>query len=190
MPERQRSSEWTHTLIAGAGLTASTAVVAMAARAPLTSTTRVSAASAHTPIAAVVILLLGCGVVALGGLIMVTWPGRRRRSDEEPVSEPPQLHWAWKLAALLFTFALGMALVAAVVFGLGGAQNGAPFGTAAPAHRPPGAPVPAPAGAPSFEIPSWLPWVILAIVLTAVIAVAAWLLHRRVPPPSDERSDQ
>jgi hypothetical protein len=114
MPERQRSSEWTHTLIAGAGLTASTAVVAMAARAPLTSTTRVSAASAHTPIAAVVILLLGCGVVALGGLIMVTWPGRRRRSDEEPVSEPPQLHWAWKLAALLFTFALGMALVAAV----------------------------------------------------------------------------
>jgi hypothetical protein len=190
MPDRQRSSKWTHALTAGAGLTALTAVVAMAARAPLTSSTRVNATSAQTPIAAVVILLLGCGVVSLGGLIMVMWPGRRRRSDEEPVSEPPQLHWAWKLATVLLTFALGAALVAAVVFGLGEAQHSAPLQRAAPAHPSSGVSVPARGGAPSFEIPSWLPWVILAIVLTAVIAVAAWLLQQRVQPTSDERSDQ
>jgi hypothetical protein len=190
MPKRQRSSEWTHALTVGAGLTALTAVVAMAARAPLTSSTRVDAASARAPVTAVVMLLLGFGVVTLGGLVMVMWPGRRRRSDEEPVLEPPQLHWAWKLAAVVFTFALGAALVAAVVFGLGGVQRAARLGTVAPARPSSGVRLIARGSAQSFEIPSWLPWVILAIVLTAVIAVAAWLLQQRVQPTSDERSDQ
>jgi hypothetical protein len=190
MPDRQRSSEWVRSLTIGVGLTASTAVVAMAARAPLTSSTLVNATSARTPITAVFMLLLGFGVVALGGLIVVIWPGRRRRSDQEPVSEPPRLHWAGKLAAVLFTFALGAALIAAVVLGLGRAGHTEQLGRTAPAPPLPGLSAAAKGSAQSFEIPSWLPWVILAIVLTAGIAMAAWLLRRRLRPIRDERADE
>jgi NADH:ubiquinone oxidoreductase subunit 5 (subunit L)/multisubunit Na+/H+ antiporter MnhA subunit len=179
-----------HVLTVGVGLTASTAVVAMAARAPLSSSTPVNAASARTPITAVFMLVVGFGAVALGGLMVVMWPGRRRRSDEEPepVPEPPQLHWAWKVAAVLFPFVLGAALLAAVVFGLGRTRGAAPLSGAGRARPSLGGLVAARGGAQTFQIPSWLPWAVLAIVLTAVIGVAAWLLLRRAQLTTYERS--
>jgi hypothetical protein len=162
----------------GVTLTAMTTVIEMAARGPLSSSTPVNADSARTPTTAVFMLLVGFGAVAVGALIVVLWPERRRRSDEEPVAEPPQLHWAWKVAAVLCPFGLGAALVAAVLVGLGGSRHARRLGATGLAHSLAGLTAGARGGSQSFELPSWLPWAVLGILFTTVIAVAA-LLRRR-----------
>lgn len=193
MAERQISNRWTQAAAVGLGLTASMALVAMAARAPLGRSTPINAASARTPVTAVFVLLVGCGVIALGGLLVVLWPGRRRRAEDEPepFPEPVPVHWAWKLAAVLLPFALGAVLVAAVVVGLGGARHAAPLGGLAPGRPSSGRAIAVRGGGRGFAVPSWLPWTILAIVVAAAIAAAAWLLLlRRARTAIDERPDR
>ena len=57
------------------GLALAVAVVAMAARAPLSAPTPVNARSAQAPTTALFMVLLGTGVVMLGALVLVVWPG-------------------------------------------------------------------------------------------------------------------
>ncbi|MGI8506049.1 MAG: DUF4129 domain-containing protein [Solirubrobacteraceae bacterium] len=169
-------------------MTGLTAVIAMAARAPLAPSTPVNAASARAPVTALAVLLVGAGVVALGGLAIVMWPARRRRGDDEPepVAERLQVHWIWKLLAILLTFALGAALVAAAVLGAKAVHRAPQLGVGGGGGlaRPPAAPG-APRGAESgFVVPSWLPWTVLAIVVLA-IGVGIGLLLRWLRPAVD-----
>lgn len=162
----------------------------MAARGPLSRSTPVDAASARAPVTALFMLTAGAGIVALGGLVMVIWPGRRRREDDEPAPEPVPLplHWIWKLLAMLLPLALGAALVAAAVLGartvqhaprLGGGGLARPL-TVRAAPRGPGS---------AFVVPSWLPWTVLAIVVVA-IAAGIVLLLRWLRPPVDRTSER
>jgi hypothetical protein len=169
-------------------LTGLSAVIALAARAPLSHLTAIDARSAATPVTALWLLAIGAGIVGLTGLVVLVWPGRRRPGDDEPgfESQEPQIHWLGKLAAIALPFALGAALLAAVVVGL---QTGG-RAVVSPAGRPPVArlTVPPPtlgnagAGRHGFTVPAWLPWTVLGIVV-ATLAVGAILVWRwwRVP---------
>ena len=182
MLKRQTSSRWTRAVVATVALTAAVAVVAMAGRAPLSGSTPVNASSASAPVAALFVLFLGAGVVALGAIAIVAWPARRRKKDDEPEFEPAplQVHWIWKLLAILLPFALGAVLVAAAVLGAktvdhaprpgGSGSLGRPLiNRTAPERR-----------SSVFVLPSWLPWTLLAIAVVAIGAGAFLLLRRRV----------
>jgi Domain of unknown function (DUF4129) len=187
----RRPIPWAGALVTFVGLTAAIAVAAMAARAPLADSTPTNAASAGAPVTALFILLVGAGIVAVGFLAMLLWPGRRRKHDDElePIGEPLQVHWLWKVLACLVPLVLGAALVAAAVIGartrhpvprlvLGG--SGARLPTSS--HG-------ASAGASGFVLASWLPWTVLGILVLA-IATGVILVLRRRPPiaaaPSQE----
>lgn len=162
------------------GLTGLSAVIAMVARAPLSRPTPIDARSTAAPVAALFLLVIGAGVLGLTALVVALWPGRRHRVEEEPglVYEGPQIHWVWKLVAILLPFALGAALIAAVVVGVTTA-NGT---SAVPGGGPAPTPVPrstsalrASAPANGFTLPMWLPWTILGIVVLAA-AAGVWLV--------------
>jgi len=160
-------------------------VVAIASRAPVSASTPVDARALQAPTVAVFMLIAGIGIVMLSALVMFAWPGRRRNDDlPEHQSPPPEVHWIWKVLAILVLFALGATLVAAAVIGSKRAQaaprsGGALVpGGAAPLSRPP-------SNSTGFVVPSWLPWTVLGIVAVAVIAglVVLWL---RRPRPAAE----
>ena len=191
MRQTQRSRRSVYAAIAAVGLTCLTAVIAMAARAPLARSTPVDGASVRAPVTALLTLAAGAGIVALGGLVMVIWPGRRRRTDDEPEPkpEPLQVHWIWKLLAVLLPFALGAALVAAAVLGTRTVHQVPQLGGGRTLARTPAAPA-APRGAGSgFAVPSWLPWTVFAIVILA-IAAGIVLSLRSVRPPSGATSER
>lgn len=182
----QRSRPWVlGAALATTGLTIAAALVAMAGRSPLSSSTPVNATSARAPITALFMLLVGTGIVALGALMILMWPGRG--SDEpEFVREPPKVHWISKGIAILVVLALGAVLVAAAIVGahnrraasspVGGDVIG---GIGGPTGRPATARRSAPSG---FVLPSWLPWTVIAIISIAVVVAVVVLLvrHRTV----------
>ena len=178
----QRSSTRARAAAAALGLAVAVAVVAMAARAPLSRTTPVDARSAQAPTTALFMVLAGTGVVMLGALVLVVWPGRRRK-DDPPEQEPTPIEvpWIWKLVAIVLSFALGAALVAAAVIGTRSVHAGPEVrrrvvrGRAA---RRCGCRCHPVIGAGSgFTVPAWLPWTLLAIVGVALAAgvVVLWL---------------
>jgi Domain of unknown function (DUF4129) len=181
----QRSSTRARAAAAALGLAVAVVVVAMAARAPLSGATPVNARSAQAPTTALFMMLLGTGVVMLGALVLVVWPGRRRK-DDPPEREPTRIEvpWIWKVLAIVLPFALGAALVAAAVSGTrrvrpgpgfgGAAFGGAPLGRASAGASQPGA-------GDGFTVPAWLPWTLLAMVgiAAAVGVLVLWLRRER-----------
>lgn len=179
-----KARRWVNAATAALGLTAAMAVVAIAATAPLSAATPVSAASARAPAVALVLLIMGVGIVALGALVVLAWPARRRATDAEPAFAPTRLpvHWIWRLVAILVPLALGGALVAAAVLGArtvhqaprvlgtGGLGTGglgrAPVARAAPQGA-----------AAGYAVPSWLPWIVAAIAVIAIAVVLVTLLR-------------
>lgn len=160
-----------------AGITAATAVVAIAARAPLSRSTPIDGASASAPVAALVMLLLGAGILALAALTVLGFKQRRRKQDpEEHESEDPEVSFIWRVVVTLLPIALGAALILAGVTGskrainLPGLRGG--FGTAS------GGTTPAGDGRTGYVLPAWLPWTVLAIVVVAVVAGITMLVLR------------
>ena len=176
------ANSWARAAAAAIALTGLTAVIAMVARAPLSRSTPIDARSADAPVTALLVLTVGAGIVALTALVVVMWPGRRRRGDDDPEfeREVPEIHWLWKVLAILLPFALGAALVAAALLGLKTVNRSAVnTSTATPNPRVTTTTFssrPRTAGK-GFTAPSWLPRTALGIVLLAV-AVGAWLLWR------------
>ena len=169
-----------------AGITAAAAVVAAAARGPLSRSTPIDASSASAPVTALSILLLGAGIVALTALAILIFRQRRRKDDPEDQSEPPEIHWIWKIVAILTPFALGAALILAAITGakklpvarnLSGGLGGGLGVTSGRAAPPTG-------GRTGYVLPAWLPWTILAIVLVAILAGVAALVLRRGRAPA------
>ncbi len=165
-----------------AGITAAAATVALAARAPLSRSSPIDAASASAPVTALFILLLGAGIVALAMVMILALRQRRRKDDpDERLSEPPEIHWIWKVLATLAPLAVGAALIVAAVTGskkVSGAAGlsggfGGGFGGALEQTAP------ATGAHNGFVLPAWLPWTILAILLVAVAAGVAALALRR-----------
>lgn len=185
----QRLSTRARAAAATLGLVVAAAVVAVASRAPLSRGTAIDARSAQAPTAAVFMVLAGMGVVMLGGLALALWSGRRRKGDP-PERDPTKIevHWIWKLVAILMPFALGAALVAASVIGTrrghqeprvgGGSFGGAPPRSSGSSATHEG-----------FTLPGWLPWTLLAIVALAltVAMVVLWLWRRR--PATEAREE-
>jgi hypothetical protein len=185
MLSAQRLKRWN--VVAGVVcvLGALLAVVALASRAPLDGSQPLSASSARTPLTALFALAAGAGLIALCAIPVYMWSGRRR-GDDEPEHErpPPNVHWAWKVAAILVPFALGGALLAAAVLGL--RTSPAPPRLVGLSVRP--HVVAAPGSGPravSFELPAWLPWTLLGIVAVAVL-LGVWVALRRSRAPTDE----
>lgn len=169
-----------------AGITAAAAVVAAAARGPLSRSTPIDASSASAPVTALSSLLLGAGIVALTALAILIFRQRRRKDDPEDQSEPPEIHWIWKIVAILTPFALGAALILAAITGakklpvarnLSGGLGGGLGVTSGRAAPPTG-------GRTGYVLPAWLPWTILAIVLVAILAGVAALVLRRGRAPT------
>jgi hypothetical protein len=174
---------------AALGVTVATAVVAIAAREPLSGSTAVNAASARPPVAALFVLLVGGGSLALAGVLAVLWPGRRRKGEDEPEPEraPWPIHWIWKLAALLVPLVLGVALVAAAALGVRATQSSARF----TAGRPAGgtrALSASRSAASGFVVPAWLPWTALGIFLVALVGALVFLIARRRSPTGGDPS--
>ena len=191
MLQTQRSRRWARAAEATLGIATASAVIAIAASAPLSHPTPVNAASAQAPSTALFLLLAGVGTVALAALAAVIWPGRRRKGDEEPelVPVPPEVHWIWKLLAIVLAFAVGATLVAAAVLGARTAHP-IPLGGAAVGARH-GAPAGAGGGTGGFVLPSWVPWTGLGIVLAGVATGAALLVFgraRSVEEPPERRA--
>jgi Domain of unknown function (DUF4129) len=191
----QRSSTRARAAAAGLGLAVAVVVVAMAARAPLSGATPVNAGSAQAPTTALFMVLLGTGVVMLGALVLVVWPGRRRK-DDPPEREPTRIEvpWICKVLAIVLPFALGAALVAAAVSGTRSVRPGPGFGGAAFGGAPlgrasPGATHSSGAG-DGFTVPAWLPWTLLAMVGIAVAAgvLVLWLRRERLVSEPAEAS--
>jgi hypothetical protein len=185
----QRSKRTTTAIVAVLGLAAVGVIVAMAARAPLSGATSVDARSAQPPTAALFMLLAGIAVVMLGAVALVALPGRRSK-DDPPEHEPTriQVHWIWRLLAVVFTFALGAALTAAAAIGTGSIQHVPRFGSESSGGAPPYATRTSGTGR-TFAVPAWLPWTSLAIVGIALAAavVVLWLARERPPTaPPDE----
>ena len=185
MNAAQRSKRWNVAGAAACGLATLVAVVALAGRVPLDGSMPMNASSARTPLSALFLLVVGAGAIALGAMTGLLAPGRRRR-DDEPERERPALevHWAWKLAAILIPFALGAALVAAAVLGARIIPAPARPRLAVPTHAVAATPAPPP-GARSFELPSWLPWTVLGILAVAAL-IGGWVLLRRSRTLTDE----
>jgi Domain of unknown function (DUF4129) len=173
------------------GLIAAVVVVAIAAGQPLSYPTAVNARSAQTPTTAVFMLLAGTGVVMLGTLIVMAWPGRRR-TDDPPEHEPTHVEVPlfWKVVATALPLALGGALIAAAMTGTRSRRTGPGFGSAlfgagaGPGARSTGA-------GEGFAVPGWLPWTLLAIVAVAVAAavLASRLARRRQATEPAESDD-
>ncbi|HUA71452.1 MAG TPA: DUF4129 domain-containing protein [Solirubrobacteraceae bacterium] len=164
-------------------------VVAIAARAPLSRSTPVDARALQAPTAAVFLLIAGIGIVIIGALVILVWSGRRRK-DDPPEHEPPpiEVHWIWKVLAIVLPFALGAALIVAAATGARQVQNtsGGTFGIGGSrplSGRASGA-------ASGFVVPSWLPWTVLGIVAAAVLAgaVVLWLRRPSAPAPAPDAS--
>jgi hypothetical protein len=175
----QRFKRWFVAAGVACGLVVLVAVVALAGRAPLGGSASVNANSARTPLAALFVAVVGGGFVALCASAVLIWPGRRHR-DGEPEHEPPplQVHWAWKLAAIVLPLALGVALLAAAALGVRIVSRPAPLQVGSLTHRA----VPAPVSghsAGSFELPSWLPWTVVGILAVSVVLLGGWLMARR-----------
>jgi len=156
-------------------------LVAIAARAPLSRSTPVDARALQTPTAAVFVLIAGVGVVMLAALAMLLWSGRRRK-DDPPEHEPPpiEVHWIWKVLAILLPFALGAALIVAAATGAKRVQNTSAGtfetgGSGALSGRAGGR-------ASGFVVPAWLPWTALGTVAVAVVAGVVVLWLRRAQP--------
>jgi hypothetical protein len=181
MLQTQRSGRRVRTSFAALGVSAGIVVVALAGRAPLSRSAPLDASSARAPVTALLVLFVGAAIVALAALATLIWPGRQRKRDDEPefVFEAPQLHWIWKLLAILLPIALGAALVAAAVLGAKSVHHTPGVGGAGPAGPSPRARPPAKGGTSTFALPDWLPWTALAIVLIALALVAALLALRR-----------
>ena len=185
----QRSSTRARAAAAAPALAAAVVVVAMAARAPLSGATPVNAHSAQAPTTALFMVLLGTGVVMLGALVLVVWPGRRRK-DDPPEQEPTRIEvpWIWKVVAIVLPVALGATLVAAAVSGtrsvhtapgIGGESFGGALGGAvAGSNHSSGA-------GGGFTVPAWLPWTLLAIVAIALAAGGLVLWRQRQRPATD-----
>jgi len=187
MSAAQRSKRWNVAGAAACGLATLVAVVALAGRVPLDGSMPMNASSARTPLSALFLLVVGAGAIALGAMTGLLAPGRRRRDDEpERERERPalQVHWARKLAAILIPFAVGAALVTAAVLGARLIPAPARPLVAVPAHAVAATPTPQP-GARSFELPSWLPWTVLAILAIAAL-IGAWVLLRHSRTLTDE----
>ncbi len=195
MLQTQRSRRWARAAIAAVGLTAATTIVASAGRAPLPRSTPVNAASARAPVAALSVLFVGAGVLALAALVTLSWAGRRRKARDEPelVPEPLPIHWIWKLLAILLPVGLGVALVAAALLGVKTVDHApAPGGVEGEGGGLGRAPItPAVPKGPSstFSLPSWVPWTVLVIVLVAIVFGGLLLARRRVSP-ADEPSER
>jgi len=182
----QRSSTRAKAAAAGLALALAVMVVAMAARAPLSGTTPVNARSAQAPTTALFMALLGTGVVMLGALVLVVWPGRRRK-DDPPEREPTRIEvpWIWKLVTIVLPVALGAALVAAAVSGTRSVHTGPGFGGetfgGAPLGGAAGGAARSSGAGSGFTVPAWLPWTLLAIVALALAAgvVVLWLRRER-----------
>lgn len=189
MLRTQTSRTWGEAAVAAGALTAATAVIALSARAPLSRSTPVDATSARAPVTALALLLVGLGAVMIGALIAFVW-SRRRRKDEppEPVPEPPEVPWYWKLLAIALPLAVGAAIVAAALSGARTAQS-TPALSSGPGFSGPDLTqrTPKPGGS-GFVLPAWLPWTLLVILAIAVVA-AVWFLLLRAPgvDESDER---
>jgi hypothetical protein len=179
--QTQRSRRWAHAALAAIALTAAIVLVAMAGRAPLSHSAPVNATSAQAPVTALFVLFAGAGVVALGALATLMWPGPRRKGDDEPehVPEPLRVHWIWKLLAVLLPLALGAALVAAAVLGAKTVRHPMRLGGSGMVSRPQAWAHPPQGGGAGFALPSWLPWTVLAVVLVAIVVTAVVLLRRR-----------
>jgi Domain of unknown function (DUF4129) len=181
----ERLKRWTGTIGVACGLGVLVAVVALASRVPLDGSVSVNASAARTPLSALFVLAVGAGLVALGAMAVVMRPGRRRRDDEPERERPPlQVHWAWKVVAILVPFALGAALLAAAVVGVRIFPGPGRPSAASPNHAAFSTPAPV-RSTRSFELPSWLPWAVLGVLAVAVL-VGGWLLLQRSRTLTDE----
>jgi Domain of unknown function (DUF4129) len=180
-PGSHRSRTGSIAAVAAVALTAAVAVVAMAARSPLSGSSAVNARAAQAPTIALFTLLIGVGIVMLGALVIVVWPGRRRKDDlPEPVPPAPQVAWWWKLLAMLLPFVLGGAVVAAAVSGTRRARGVQVTGGLGLGRALTG-PASAQQAAGGFTLPSWLPWTVLAILLLGISTVIVVVVRRRQP---------
>jgi hypothetical protein len=188
MFQTDRPRQWAQAAVVAAGLTAATVIVAIAGRAPLSRSAPVNAASAQAPTTALLVFLAGAGVVALGVLAALMWPGRRSKSSDEPEPPPPPaVHWIWKLLALLLPIALGAALVAAAVLGAKPVHHPARVVRSIGTLRPRAAVA---RGGRTFVLPPWLPWTILAILAIAIALVGLMLLVRHRAGAGDAMSER
>ena len=172
-------------------LTALAAVIAAAAHAPLSHSTPVDARSASTPATALFAVMIGGGIIALTALVVILWPGRRRRDEDEPEHElyRPEIHWFWKLAAMLLPLALAALLFAAAIIGGERSRTTATGSGLIGEGLADGARGRSPAPGRGFVLPRWVPWTALGLLIAAV-AIAGWLLwrwwHEPVVEPSSE----
>jgi len=182
MLKTQRSRQFSRAAVVALGLTAAMVLVAIAARDPLGRSTPVDAASAGAPATALFLLLVGAGCAALAAIVMLVWPGRRRKADDEPEPERvlPEVHWIWKLVAILLPLALGAAMVAAALLGAGHRRPPLPRVVIGP-FAAPTVRAPRTARPNGFVLPGWLPWTVLAILVVAIGAGVLLLLNRRTP---------
>jgi NADH:ubiquinone oxidoreductase subunit 5 (subunit L)/multisubunit Na+/H+ antiporter MnhA subunit len=165
-------------------------VIGLAARAPLSHSTSIDATSARAPVTALALVLCGLGAVMIGALIAFVWSQRRRKDEPpEPVPEPTEVPWFWKLLTIALPLALGAAIVAAALTGVRTSQSSKGLPTALGVSGPNlTQPTPKPAGS-GFVVPAWLPWTSLVILAVAIVA-AVWFLVLRQPrvDESDDRA--
>ena len=187
----RRASNRARAAIAAIALGGVAVVVAITARAPLSRSTPVDATALQAPTIAVFTLIAGIGVVVLGALAVLLWSGRRRQDEPlEPQPPPIEVHWIWKLLAILLLLALGAALVAAAVIGSKRRQNALPLGSGLGTGGFGQLAGRSGKGASGFVVPSWLPWTLLGIVVAAAVGgvVVLWLTRSRRGVASAEAS--
>lgn len=166
------------------GLTGLTAMVAMVARAPLSRSTPVNGSSAEGPVAALSVLIVGAGIVALAPVLAAAWPARRRKREDEREVEPLRAHWIWKLVAIVVPLVLGATLIAAALLGTKTVRENPRIVSGPVSGRTPGAPAAPGHTGRDFAVPSWLPWTVLAIILVGITAAVLLFLRRRRASPS------
>jgi hypothetical protein len=165
-------------------------VVALASRAPLNGSGRGGAAGggAAQQVAASpwALVLIGAGamVAAIGLLSLMPWHLPRRREPEPYRTQPPfGAPWPIAIATALLPLLIGAALVVGglqgthqrlVPTGRGG-QTSAGSEAHAPIRRAQQNP-----GASSFELPHWIPFAVLALVIAGGAALAV----RSIPSDS------